>query len=138
MPTRPSFRISRIEAIPCTTVQKMIGRDDHLHQLDEAIAERPQRLPKIRREYAHENAGRHANQHLHVQMPVPRARPRRGRGGAFGHRRAYFFAGFGSRFASRSAGVTFASTPSAGTSNFASQTKAFRMVLRKSSLPQLS
>src|SRR5688572_16804472 len=57
-------------------------------------------------------------------------------------RKAYFAlalgAGFGSRLAFRSAAVIFDSIPPAGTSAFATHASALRIVLRKSSFPQLS
>ena len=53
----PTLAACRIEPMPSTIVQKMIGRDHHLDQGDEAGAERLEGLPGVGRDEADQDAG---------------------------------------------------------------------------------
>ena len=46
-------------------------RDDHLDQLDEAVAERLERFAELRKEMADDDAERDGDQHLDVENPIP-------------------------------------------------------------------
>jgi hypothetical protein len=65
---RPPARtfMSPAPAMPSTTVQKMIGLEEHLHERDEAVAERLERHARVRRHRADGAADENGEQHPEV------------------------------------------------------------------------
>ncbi len=53
-----------MRAMPTTTVAKMIGRERHADELDEAVAQRLERDGLVRKEHADDDAEHDADQHL--------------------------------------------------------------------------
>ncbi len=69
---RPTLFMSPIFAMPTTTVREDDRRDHHPDQLDEAVAERPQRGPRLRPDVADDHAEKNSYQNLEVQVRVDR------------------------------------------------------------------
>ncbi len=75
--TRPTFAMLAMLAMPCTTVQKMIGAMSTRIALMKASPSGSMRAPSIRIKSTERNAGRHRDQHQEPELQIERPRLRR-------------------------------------------------------------
>ena len=74
---RPTSFIAPILAMPTDDRREDDRRDQHLDQLDEAVAERLHRGAALRPQDAEQHAERDADEHLDVEAAVQRLAPHR-------------------------------------------------------------